>query len=77
LLRVSNKYSKSVTQIILRWNLQNGIITIPKTQNYNRLKDNIDIFNFTLTEEEVIAIDSINEDHRVRYNPDDCDFTKL
>ena len=77
LIRLAIKYSKTVEQIILRWDYQNDIITIPKTQNYSRLKSNIDIFNFTLDDKEIKSIDNINEDFRVRNDPDNCDFSKL
>ncbi|WP_242875975.1 aldo/keto reductase [Cellulosilyticum sp. I15G10I2] len=77
LLQVADKYKKSVPQIILRWNYQNGIISIPKTQDSKRLRDNISIFDFSLLPEEMAAIEAINEDFRVRHDPDNCDFSKL
>lgn len=77
IVSLAQKYNKSVVQIILRWNFQNGIVTIPKTSNEERLKTNIDIFDFNISKEDIKAIDAINENYRVRYNPDDCDFSKL
>lgn len=77
LSRLSKKYNKSIPQIILRWNYQNGIIGIPKTKNMKRLKENISIFDFDLSYEEIKEIDNLNEGFRVRYNPDNCDFSKL
>jgi len=77
LTELAKKYGKTVTQIILRWDYQCGVITIPKTQQVKRLLENIEIFDFELSSDEILAIDSINEDFRVRHNPDNCDFSKL
>ena len=74
---IAEKYNKSIPQIILRWHFQNDVITIPRSTNMKHLKNNIDIFNFSLTNYEMKLLDSINEDLRLRYNPDNCDFTKL
>ncbi|MBI9014109.1 MAG: aldo/keto reductase [Clostridiales bacterium] len=68
---------KSISQIILRWNYQNNIISIPKTKTYKRLKENISIFDFSLSDEEMKLIDGINENLRLRYDPENCDFSKL
>jgi len=61
----------------LRWNYQCGIISIPKTQNEKRLEENINIFDFEMTKEEIIAIDKLNCNYRTRHDPDNCDFSKL
>lgn len=71
------KYGKSMQQIILRWHIQNGIIPIPRSTNRNRLCKNIDIFDFSLTDDEMKHIDAININSRLRYDPDNCDFTQL
>lgn len=71
------KYGKSMQQIILRWHIQNGVIPIPRSSNKDRLKKNIDIFEFTLTDDEMKKIDAININSRLRYDPDNCDFTEL
>jgi diketogulonate reductase-like aldo/keto reductase len=77
LLELSKKHKKSVPQIILKWDMQNGVITIPKSGNKQRIKENLDIFDFELTKADMIQIDSINEDYRVRYNPDSVDYYKV
>jgi diketogulonate reductase-like aldo/keto reductase len=61
----------------LRWDYQNEILSVPKSSNPERLKRNIHSLDFTLSEEEIRSIDNINEDLRVRYDPDNCDFDKL
>lgn len=77
LQELSRKYFKTPTQIILRWNYQCGIITIPKSSKIERLRENINIFDFSLSNEEILLIDSINKNFRVRHDPDNCDFSKL
>lgn len=73
----ASKYKKTVPQIILRWDIQHEIITIPKSGNKQRIKENLNIFDFKLTEDEMSKIDSMNEDYRVRYDPDTVDYTKV
>ena len=58
--KFANKYKKSPAQIILRWDIQKGIITIPSSQNIKRIKENFEIFDFEMTEEEIKEIDSLN-----------------
>ncbi|MBP0613005.1 aldo/keto reductase [Chryseobacterium sp. cx-311] len=56
---VASKYGKSVSQIILRWTVQQNIIPIPKSANSNRIKENIDIFDFELSAEDMSRISAI------------------
>ena len=77
LLGLAEKYHKSILQIIIRWHIENGVVPIPRSTNLGRLKSNIDVFDFQLTPDEVKAIDSININSRLRYDPDNCDFTLL
>lgn len=77
LREIAFRHQKTVPQIILRWNLDLGYAVIPKTENPERLKENFGIFEFQLSEEEIHAINNINEDYRVRHNPDTCDYSKL
>lgn len=77
LIKIANKYNKTVPQIILRWDIQNEIMAIPKSSNRKRIKENIDIFDFSLTENEIIKIDNINENFRVRFNPDTVDYVNI
>jgi D-xylose reductase len=58
------KYNKTPAQIVLRWGVQRGTTIIPKTSKKERLAENIDLFNFTLTHDEVKSIDSLNKDKR-------------
>jgi len=77
LLNIANKYKKNIVQVILRWHIQNGIIPIVRSFNNTHQISNINIFDFKLTLEEMLAIDSININSRLRYDPDNCDFSIL
>ncbi len=71
LAAIAEKYGKTVPQVILRWDIQQKIITIPKSVNAERIKENADIFDFELTEQEIEDIAQMNENHRYGPNPDD------
>lgn len=61
---IARRYNKSVSQIVLRWNIQRGCMPLPKTRSYSRMCDNINIFDFSLTENEMSQIDSMNIDYQ-------------
>ncbi|PEZ80195.1 MULTISPECIES: aldo/keto reductase [Bacillaceae] len=71
---IAAKHGKSVAQVILRWDIQNGIVTIPKSTKEHRIVENSSIFDFELTEEEMNQIDGLNQNHRVGPDPDNFDF---
>lgn len=68
LIEIANQYNKSTAQIILKWDLQNDVITIPKSITPSRIRENIDIFDFTLSREDLEKISSLNENFH--YGPD-------
>ncbi len=68
---LSKKYNKSNVQIILKWHIQMGFIVIPGTKNQEHIKDNFDIFDFELTDEDMEKIASINKNVRY-YNRTDA-----
>ena len=71
---IANKYQKSSAQIILRWLLQKGIVILPKSVHENRIKENIDLFNFVLENEDVELINQLNQHKRTGPDPDNFDF---
>jgi diketogulonate reductase-like aldo/keto reductase len=68
------KYGKTAAQIVLRWNLQSGIVTIPKSVQPARIVGNADLFDFELSAEDVAAIDALNRNQRVGSDPDNFNF---
>lgn len=74
---IAEQHGKSVAQIVLRWHVQQGRIPIVKSRNQERQREDFNIFDFELTNAELAKIDSFNINARVRYDPDNCDFTIL
>jgi methylglyoxal/glyoxal reductase len=74
LQEIADKYGKSVAQVILRWDLQNGVITIPKSTKEHRIAENATVFDFELTAVDMKRMDSLNQNHRVGPDPDNFDF---
>ncbi len=77
LRELARKYKRTAPQIILRWNVQLGVIPIPRTTTPAHFDEFMGVFDFALTDEEMAAIDALNENIRLRYNPDTCDFSIL
>ncbi len=71
---IADKYGKSPAQVIIRWDLQHGVITIPKSVHKERIIENADVFNFQLSDADMAAIDSLNKNSRVGPDPDNFDF---
>ncbi|MEF2790522.1 MAG: aldo/keto reductase, partial [Parasutterella excrementihominis] len=61
LLKIGEKYGKSIAQVVLRWQLQRGIICIPKSVNPDRIRQNIDVFDFELTADDMAAINALDQ----------------
>lgn len=74
---LAKKYGKSKTQIILRWHIQNEIIPVIRTLNSEHQKSDLDVFDFEIDTEDMKKIDSMNINSRLRYDPDNCDFSTL
>ena len=60
LKRLAGRYMKTVPQIILRWIVQQRIIALPRSSNYSHLSENIDIFDFSLNEDDMYAVSALN-----------------
>ncbi len=71
---LSEKYGKSIAQIVLRWDLQKGVVTIPKSAKKERILANADIFDFELSKEDVNLLDSMHRGQRFGPDPDNFDF---
>lgn len=71
---IAAKYGKSPAQVILRWDLQNGIVTIPKSVTPERIRANTELYDFELTAEEIEQINGLNEDKRFGSDPDNFNF---
>ncbi len=70
LSKIGKKHNKNAVQVTLRWLFQNQIISIPKTTKTNRIIENIDIFNFKLSDDDMQQITKLDKDMRVGPDPD-------
>jgi len=68
---LSQKYERTISQIVLRWNLQMGVVTIPKSTTLARIKENADIFDFEISKEDMKKIEELNNGLRIGMNPDE------
>jgi diketogulonate reductase-like aldo/keto reductase len=69
---LAKKYQKTPAQITLRWNLQHGIVTIPKSVHRHRIIENSEIFDFEISKEDMTSLDAL--DRGKRFGPDPADF---
>ncbi|MED4870420.1 aldo/keto reductase, partial [Geobacillus stearothermophilus] len=74
IVEIGKKYGKTPAQVVLRWDLQHSVVTIPKSVTPARIKENADIFDFSLTDEEMKQIDALNLNKRVGPDPDNFNF---
>lgn len=74
LQKIADKYGKSIAQVIIRWDLQNGVVTIPKSIKEHRIIENSNVFDFELTKDDLEQIDALNQNQRVGSDPDNFDF---
>lgn len=74
LVELARHYGISVAQIILRWDLQNGVVTIPKSTKPHRIAENASVFDFELTAEDMARISALNQNLRIGPDPDHFDF---
>lgn len=77
LTAIGNKYGKSAAQVVLKWNAQRGVSIIPKSTHVERMEQNIDIWDFDLTDEEMNKIASKDLGHSEIVNHDDPGFVKF
>lgn len=69
LIQMAEKYGKSTFQVLIRWSLQQGAITIPKSVTQSRLAANIDVFDFEILPEDMAQMNTWHDDTRVAWNP--------
>ena len=76
-VRLAEKYGKTPAQILLRYQIENGVIVIPKSVHESRIKENIDIFDFSLTKEELENLAALDKNEPMIGRPEDPDFTEF
>ena len=77
LTRIGAKYGKSAAQVALRWNIQRGVVVIPKSVHEDRIKQNFDVFDFTLSDEDMEQIKGMDLGHSEIVNHFDPQWIKM
>jgi diketogulonate reductase-like aldo/keto reductase len=74
LLRLAEKYKKSPAQVVIKWHLQREVIVIPKSLHQNRIIDNLNVFDFELSKDDMNSINKLDRGTRSGADPDTFDF---
>jgi diketogulonate reductase-like aldo/keto reductase len=69
LVEIAGKYHKTTAQILIRWALEHQFVVIPKSSNENRIKENIDVFDFSIAEEDMTYLDGLNVNLATSWDP--------
>jgi diketogulonate reductase-like aldo/keto reductase len=71
LATLAEAYGKSVAQVVLRWHIQRGVAVIPKSNSKERILENMNVFDFELTEQQMSEITALNTNFRTGVDPED------
>ena len=77
LAEIGSKYGKSIVQIALRWLIQRGVIIIPKSTHIERMQQNIDIFDFSLSDEDMAAIATLDTGKSLFFDHHDAETARM
>lgn len=67
---IGKEVNKSAAQVIIKWNMQHNVVVIPKSVTSSRIEENIDVFDFELSADQMKRIDDLNKDQRIGPDPD-------
>ncbi len=71
LIKIGEKHNKSTAQIMIRWCIEKGLIPLPKSNNNNRIKQNFEVFDFSLDKEDMNMIENLDKNLRTCWDPTD------
>ena len=77
IVAIAKKYGKSPAQVVLRWNVQRGVVIIPKSVRRERMEENIDIWDFSLTDAEMAEVSRLDLGHSEIVDHGDPAFVKM
>ncbi|MED6242701.1 hypothetical protein ATANTOWER_008593 [Ataeniobius toweri] len=67
--QIAKKHGRTAAQICIRWSIQNGVVTIPKSIKKNRIQENCQVFGFQLDEEDMVALGNLHDGRHVTWDP--------
>ncbi|KAM4642252.1 putative oxidoreductase ZK1290.5 isoform 2-T2 [Discoglossus pictus] len=71
ILRIAKHYGRTPAQICIRWSIQNGVVTIPKSTKEARIRENCEVFRFSLVADDVLTLNSLHDGRHVSWDPTD------
>lgn len=74
ILALAEKYGKSPAQVVLRWDIQHDVVTIPKSATPSRIAENSQIFDFELSADDMAILDALDQEKRFGSDPDNFNF---
>lgn len=74
IVEISQRHGKSPAQVLIRWDLQHQVVTIPKSSTPERIVENADVFDFQLSDDDMARIDGLNREQQAVEYPDDIDY---
>lgn len=77
LTEFANKYGKTPAQMLIRWCIDHNVVVIPKSKTEERIKQNLDVFDFKISNEDLKVLDSLNQNKRFSWNPEDPKQVKV
>ena len=72
LQNIATRYGRSPAQLLIRWGLQKGFVTIPKSSRIARIEENASVFDFEITGDDIVLMDGLNEGYSCTWNPADA-----
>ena len=69
IISLATKYSKTPAQLMIRWGIQHGLVVIPKSTREERIRENSQVFDFDISDDDMRSLDSLNEDLRLNWDP--------
>ena len=66
---LATKYSKSPAQLMIRWGIEHGLVVIPKSTREERIRENSQVFDFDISDDDMRSLDSLDEDLRLNWDP--------
>jgi diketogulonate reductase-like aldo/keto reductase len=72
LVRIAEKYGKTSAQVLIRWSVQKEFVVLPKSVKQHRIIENADIFDFSISENDMAVLDGFNEDLATGWDPTDA-----
>ena len=71
LVNFAERYDRSTAQMLIRWGLQKGFVTIPKSAHPERILENANVFDFSIRDEDMTALEALNENYSCTWDPSD------